>query len=177
MTPPPAAPTFTTLSTSLSGAPQLEWQDNSSDETQFIVERAGEDGYFTAIGTTAANATTYTDTKAESNTVYQYRVASFNDYGTSYSAAKTLETGIITGVEDVLTEKIYPNPSKGLFHVNFQSEAQRTLRVVSLGGSVVQELNGVSGDVTMDLSNEPAGIYCIQIAEGSSLRNIKVVKY
>ena len=65
----------------------------------------------------------------------------------------------------------------GLMVVSNCSIGHRTLRVVSLGGNVVQELSVASDDVTMDLSSEPAGIYCIQIAEGSSLRNIKVVKY
>ena len=57
----------------------LNWTDNSEDETGFRVERKflwDED--WSAIGTTAVNATTFTDTNAALGEAYTYRVIAFD---------------------------------------------------------------------------------------------------
>jgi parallel beta-helix repeat protein len=55
----------------------LTWQDNSSNETGFVVERSTDGQTFTTIATTAANATSYTDTPASLGQ-YWYRVSAQN---------------------------------------------------------------------------------------------------
>jgi hypothetical protein len=55
---------------------ELNWNDNSFDETNFEIQRSltGNDIDFTNIATVAANATSYTDTTVNKDTVYYYRV-------------------------------------------------------------------------------------------------------
>ncbi|HEY5747355.1 MAG TPA: T9SS type A sorting domain-containing protein [Chryseolinea sp.] len=173
----PKAPVLTSITAALSGAPTLTWQDNASDETQYVVERAGINGVFTVVGTAPANATTYRDGTAASNTTYIYRVAAANDYGETYSNTKDFKTDIVTGVEEALVGKLYPNPSRGLVQVDFPAAAPRTLRILNLSGHAVQELHTTGESATLDLSGQPAGMYCIQISEGASQRSVKVVKY
>ncbi len=62
----------------------LTWQDNSSNETGFKVERSldGSTGW-TLITTTAANATSYSDTGLTAGTKYYYRVRATNSAGDS----------------------------------------------------------------------------------------------
>lgn len=64
------------------GSVTLRWTDNSSNETGFYIERAPSGSTnFTRVGTTGANATTYTNTVSRGT--YLYRVQAFN--GTNVS--------------------------------------------------------------------------------------------
>ena len=56
----------------------LTWQDRSTYETGFKIERSTDDSTFAAVTTTAANVTTFTDTTAVVGTVYYYRVSAAN---------------------------------------------------------------------------------------------------
>ena len=58
----------------------LNWQDNSDNETGFSVQRRQNGtGDWVAIGTTATNTTLYSDVGLLPGTAYHYRVQSFND--------------------------------------------------------------------------------------------------
>lgn len=67
----PAAPVITSTSVS-SNAITLNWSDNSSDETEFVIERTSSIGVdeFTA----SANATTFVDHSAVQCRTYTYRI-------------------------------------------------------------------------------------------------------
>ena len=62
----------------------LTWTDQSTNETGFRIERkTGAGGTYTLIVTTAANATTYSDTGLADETTYFYRVQAVNSAGNS----------------------------------------------------------------------------------------------
>ncbi|HRE83655.1 MAG TPA: Ig-like domain-containing protein, partial [Opitutaceae bacterium] len=61
----------------------LTWTDNSDNESGFKVERSTAGAAFVSIGSTAANATTYTDTNVTAGVQYSYRVYAFNSAGES----------------------------------------------------------------------------------------------
>jgi hypothetical protein len=62
----------------------VEWIDNSSDETGFRIERSdnGTSGW-TTIATAGANVTSYPDSGLAENTSYYYRVCAINGNGDS----------------------------------------------------------------------------------------------
>lgn len=60
----------------------LNWQDNSDDESGFLIERNDGSGYV-PIHTTVANETSFIDGGLEYGTSYSYRISSFNDADTS----------------------------------------------------------------------------------------------
>jgi FtsP/CotA-like multicopper oxidase with cupredoxin domain len=80
---PPAAPTNLTAALAFGPVITLNWQDNSNNETSFIIERSTNGGAFTQIGTVGANITTFVDTTGQPATTYTYRVYSANALGTS----------------------------------------------------------------------------------------------
>lgn len=71
----------------------LTWLDNSSNEDNFVVERAIGAGLFSVLITLSSNTTTYTDTSALPDTQYSYKVKATNSAGSSaYSNTATLTT-------------------------------------------------------------------------------------
>ena len=69
----------------------LRWQDRSTNEAAFQIERSGDGATFTPIATVAANLTTYVDRHLDSATFYYYRVRAVNALG--QSASTTIAAG------------------------------------------------------------------------------------
>jgi hypothetical protein len=90
--PPPPRELF--VATSTRSQVVLRWTDASSNEAGFRVERARVDGEWEFAGTAPANATSFTDSGLERNTLYSYRVASTNSAGASaFSNTVAVRTG------------------------------------------------------------------------------------
>ncbi len=83
-----APPAPSALAASVAGsAINLTWQDNSANEDGFRVERRTGTAAFAQIATTAANATSYSDSTTATGVAYDYRVESFGLGGTSSPSA------------------------------------------------------------------------------------------
>ncbi|HYW96169.1 MAG TPA: hypothetical protein VE870_11310, partial [Bacteroidales bacterium] len=89
----------------------ISWQDNSGDETAFIIERDGGSG-FEALGPPLpANTTEYTDTNFERGLTYTYRIMAFNERANSiYATSSPVPT---PGVADPPFKSWNPLPTKG----------------------------------------------------------------
>jgi autotransporter-associated beta strand protein len=91
--PPPAAPgglQATALSRSYVA---LQWTDNSTNETGFVIQRAVNDVGFADVASVGADTTSFTDSGLAAGTTYYYRVAASNDAGSSpYSSMATVTT-------------------------------------------------------------------------------------
>jgi calcineurin-like phosphoesterase family protein/purple acid phosphatase-like protein/fibronectin type III domain protein len=75
----PTAPSGLTATAISRSRIDLAWQDNSGNETGFQVERARSGGAFSLIATTAAGATSYSNTSGLTpNKTYSYRVRAVN---------------------------------------------------------------------------------------------------
>lgn len=61
----------------------ITWNDNSTNETNFQIERALADLAFAPIASVSANVTVYTDTTVSPSTGYWYRVRAINGHGAS----------------------------------------------------------------------------------------------
>ena len=61
----------------------LRWQDRSTNEAAFQIERSGDGASFTPIATVAANLTSFVDRHLDSATFYYYRVRAVNALGQS----------------------------------------------------------------------------------------------
>ena len=94
--PTPAAPSTLTASATSASQINLAWTDNASNEDGFKIERCTGNNCtnFAQIATVGANVRNYSSTGLSKNTVYTYRVRSYNTFGNSaYSnsaAARTL---------------------------------------------------------------------------------------
>jgi hypothetical protein len=77
---PPARPTGLSATAVSTSQINLQWNDNSSDETGFSIERCTGAGCsnFTALATVGPNVKTYSNTGLSSATSYSYRVRAVN---------------------------------------------------------------------------------------------------
>ena len=81
---PPATPSNLSAAAVSSSRIDLEWSDNSGNETGFNIERSPNGiNIWTEIATAADNTTTYTDTDLAPGTAFYYRVAAYNQNGNS----------------------------------------------------------------------------------------------
>jgi titin len=62
---------------------QLQWSDNSLDETGFLIQRSTDGVIFSDLATVVADIATYDDLAVFGGITYTYQVAAFNANGTS----------------------------------------------------------------------------------------------
>ena len=80
----------------------LAWDDNSTDETGFVVQRRRQgSGVWVQLGTTAAGTVTFSNDGLFSESTYIYRVQAFNDsessaYSNEAAATTPAGTGVVT---------------------------------------------------------------------------------
>ncbi len=80
----PASPSSLTATAISRSRIDLAWQDNSSNETGFQIERSRSGGSFSLIATTGAGATSYSNTSGLTpSKTYSYRVRAINSVGSS----------------------------------------------------------------------------------------------
>ena len=77
------------------GSVKLAWDDNSTNEDTFRIERKEGSGSFVEIKSVPANTTTFEDVDAKYGVPYEYRVrahntAGFSDYSNTASTTLTL---------------------------------------------------------------------------------------
>ncbi len=85
----PAAPSGLNATAVSTTQINLTWVDNSGNETGFRVERRIGSGAWSTVTTTAANATSYSNTGLTPNTTYEYRVYAVNGAGDSVTPSNS----------------------------------------------------------------------------------------
>jgi transcriptional regulator CtsR len=131
--PPPNAPSNLIATPISSSQINLTWQDNSSDETGFKIERKTGSGSYSQIATVGANVTSYSNTLLGANTTYYYRVRTYkgtlnSDYCAEASAttlpppppAPTLKSPASASIVSNLTPRLQWNASSGAVSYSIQ---------------------------------------------------------
>ena len=80
---PPDSPSNLVATAIASNQVDLDWVDNSDNETQFLIERRIDNGSFNFLTTVGANVTSFPDTNVSPDTTYQYRIRAENSIGNS----------------------------------------------------------------------------------------------
>lgn len=148
---PPASPTNLQGTAINCNQIDITWQDNATDETNYIVERKIEGGSYSAIKTLPANTTVYSDTTVSANTKYYYKVKAKNSYGDSgYSneinittppcgtppnAPTNLTLNVVSSTQINLTWTDNSNNESG-FKIERKIEGGSYLEIASVGVNV-----------------------------------------
>lgn len=97
----PVVPTNLTAITNADGSVTLNWTDSSTNETGFIIERSLDNGQtWVAITTTAANATSFTDTTVPQGSTALYRIKANNQLGSSGTSNTVSQNGTDASATD-----------------------------------------------------------------------------
>ncbi|WP_251357793.1 M12 family metallo-peptidase [Kangiella sp. TOML190] len=99
----PAAVSNLTASESGSNV-ALNWQDNSDNESGFLVQRSDNGGAFSQVADLAANQTSYTDSNVSAGNDYSYQVIAYNNGG---------EAAASNQVDISLAAPVTPPPATG----------------------------------------------------------------
>ena len=128
------APTNLTARAVPSSRIDLSWQDNSTNETGFRLQRRLDgSGDWIEVGTTAANVNTFSDAGLEPTTAYRYRVQAFNSAGASAFSNEAVAT----------TEAAAPSVS-GFVPTGGPAGTRVTLAGTGFLGTTEVSFNGVS---------------------------------
>ena len=132
----------------------LRWQDRSTNEAAFQIERSGDGATFAPIATVAANLTSYIDRHLDSATFYYYRVRAVNTLGPSAPS-------IIAGEETHPQTQLARTGENVAFHAGAEGAAPVSYQWRFLGVALAGETNetllvgnvqpGDEGDYTVAL--------------------------
>lgn len=98
----PDPPSGLMISSAMPGMIQLSWDDNSANETGFIIERSTDGSSYSPIHTTDFDVTTYSDANLNPETTYYYRLRAVNNHGHSDYTAPVHATTLPVPAEDVV---------------------------------------------------------------------------
>lgn len=161
----PADPTNLKLTTTSNSAIQLNWQDNSVNETGFAVERSTNGTTWSAVATTAANATSYVDSGLAADTKYFYRVFATNGGANSNKTTVQSDTTLPTFTHTLWVDAAYAGTTKNGGFATPYSTIQAAINasvsgdgIVLRGGTYFERPSLKGGTTLMSTPNELAVI-------------------
>ena len=174
------APINLQASEASSGVIQLNWSDQSDNETNFVLERKdpGSD-YFYPINTLGENEESYLDETNYLDESLSYRVLAANEQDTSiYSNTITLLT---TTTEELTKNQalvsIYPKVFNQFLTLKNLVEEPISISVYHAGGKTIQT-EKLLGNMTYQLNTGSwaRGIYFINYQSAQIMETIKIIK-
>jgi len=123
----------------------------------------------TAYTTTSWNLSLVEDTLAVTPDTITFNITTDGNMGTLC---------VTDGIEEEYFKslEIYPNPTTGLFKLEFNGTVQKIQIFNMLGEIVLQEEATGKNEIQIDLSKNPPGIYFVRISSGEKIFSRKVIK-
>ena len=171
----PEAPTNLTAAGETMSRIRLRWQDVSTNETSFIIERAKDtDENFVPIDTVGTDTTEYLNINLIAETTYFYRVKAVNDSGASaYSNTIGAATVPVTGLdkEKLANEVIvYPLPAYDQVFIDLKSlTGQKVSYTLYTHQGKLLKKGVFTKKSVISLKGYPNGAYLLKLQKGTSV--------
>jgi hypothetical protein len=181
-------PTNLVLQNSASNEITLTWNDNSSREDGYVIERMqNSETSFTLLDTSKGSAKQFTDKNVGQGLTYTYRIKAYNSVSESdYSNEASLTLVGLKEEKEIPTEysisQNYPNPFNPITKLKFALPQTSLTKIIiyDLLGREVQtlinkELDAGYHGVNFNAYNFPSGIYFYKIHLGDFINTQKMV--
>ena len=163
------------------GTAQLNWVTaTETNNSYFEVLRSADGINFTPIGKVSAaiNATqekqySFTDLSPLAGTNY-YQLLQYDKDGKKTSLGiRTVKVSQKAGAISV-----FPNPSNGVFNVNFEANSYQKAELIDLAGKVLMTrvIGRQESTMGFNISNLPTGIYNVKLSGTGKLERKQIVK-
>jgi len=162
----------------------LTWNDNSTNEAGYRVERSTDGTTFTDLGGgLPINANSFEDGGLIPNTTYHYRVKAFNGplLSSGYSNVAEALTPLPTAIKNDVSNAIgvYPNPTQGNFTVDLSEVSVAVEKIVlynAVGVKVTETQDVSNGKISFQLTNLPKGMYYLHVVskDGKAVKKIAI---
>jgi len=166
----------------------LRWNDNSTDETNFIVTRRKSTDAVAAtqdIATLPANTTTYTDlgSNLEDKIKYVYQIKGTRGATTATSNSRTIEYRLpegTTAFEDEFSREVlvYPNPAQKGFTIDLKGiqTLNAKTQLFNSVGQLVSEKTIKNGQAEYQIEGMAKGVYILKIEteKGTAIKRLVI---
>ena len=71
---------------------------------------------------------------------------------------------------------ISPNPSDGIYSISINEAGSYHLMIFNSIGKLVLSINNINQKYTLDLNNQPAGIFFLSISKDNDVKHLKLIK-
>jgi hypothetical protein len=169
------APTNASATPTSSNMIIITWNDNSTDEQGFKIERAtSSTGPFTEVGSVSANITTFTANGLNAQTQYFFRVKAFNstgysDYSSTISATTPVQVGP-TAPTNLTATAVASNQINLVWNDNSTDENRFEIERSINGGTTWSQVTSVSANIKSYNNNNLTGgiTYSYRVRAGNA---------
>ncbi len=161
---------------------QLDWQDNASNETNFVIERStNNNSDYQEVGTTLANISTYEDTNLMPNTAYFYKVKATNTQEVSAYSNEIGIATVVTNINDLSNElgiQIFPNPVQDILNIKLDATSDELLnyQLTDYTGKLIKK--GIFDfSTSVKMGHLPKGLYLLTIEKATKRAVFKVERF
>ena len=106
-----------------------------------------------------------------------------DDYEGKFSVADNNVTEIVnlSCATDVSNQTetnitVYPNPTRGIFVVESENLKDANIEISDFTGKIIRQLSACDNRISIDLSNQPQGIYLVKIITENKIITKKIIK-
>jgi subtilase family serine protease len=158
----PAAPTNLTATAVSKRQVNLAWQETSSNQTGFIIQRSPDGTNWKQIASVGATVLTYKDNSVSRHTAYYYRVEAYNSLGNSpwsnVANVVTPSLGVVLGPTGGSSHQVQQNTSTikdraSVIQNRFAARILAGLKTVDTLDSLPQASSGKSVLTTQSVSS------------------------
>ncbi len=148
----------------------LNWNIIADEPTKTIALETSSDGiFFSTLTTVAANATKYSYSPFQSNTVYyRLKVTSILNQ-TVYSNTIALKSAGSTD-QSFFVSTLVRND------ISVNASAKYDYRLLDLNGRVIKTGSGLTGINKVNISNQPDGMYIMQLYSNNQQQTERIIK-
>ncbi len=153
------------------GKHDLNWNIIADEPVRTIVLESSNDGIvFSTLTTLPANANKFSYSPYQSNTVYyRLKVTSILDQ-IVYSNTIALKGTGSTGQPSFFVSTLVHN------EISINASAKYDYRLIDLNGRVLNAGSGIKGMNKLNVYNQPAGMYIIQLFSNSQQQTERIIK-